>query len=55
VKLSVYNHLNNDIGKEVKSLNEIEIKQCYFPYSLKEWKEREHNTVDVNPVLFNFR
>jgi hypothetical protein len=51
VKLSVYNHLNNDIGKEVKShLNEIEIKNnAIFLIHLEEWKEREHNTVDVKP------
>jgi hypothetical protein len=50
VKLSVYNHLNNDIGKEVKShLNEIEIKkQCYFPYSLGRMERKRYNTVDVN-------
>jgi hypothetical protein len=42
VKLSVYNHLNNDIGKEVKShLNEIEIKNnAIFLIHLEEWKER---------------
>jgi signal transduction histidine kinase len=56
VKLSVYNHLNNDIGKEVKShLNEIEIKNnAIFLIHLEEWKEREHNTVDVNPVFIQF-
>jgi hypothetical protein len=52
VKLSVYNHLNNDIGKEVKShLNEIEIKTMLFPYSLGRMERREHNTVDVNPFF----
>jgi signal transduction histidine kinase len=56
VKLSVYNHLNNDIGKEVKNhLNEIEIKNnAVSLIHLEEWKEREHNTVDVNPVFIQF-
>jgi hypothetical protein len=40
VKLSVYNHLNNDIGKVKSHLNEIEIKKCYFPYSLEEERKR---------------
>jgi signal transduction histidine kinase len=56
VKLSVYNRLNNDIGKEVQShLNEIEIKNnAVSLIHLEEWKEREHNTVDVNPVFIQF-
>ncbi|PKH68324.1 two-component sensor histidine kinase [Flavobacterium sp. ALD4] len=56
VKLSVYNRLNNDIGKEVKNhLNEIEIKNnAIFLIHLEEWKKREHNTVDVNPVFIQF-
>lgn len=56
VKLSVYNHLNTDISKEVKNhLNEIEIKDnSYSLIHLEEWEEREHNTVDVNPVFIQF-
>ena len=56
VKLSVYNHLNTDISKEVKNhLNEIEIKNNAFNLMyMKEWEEREHNTVDVNPVFIQF-
>jgi hypothetical protein len=40
----------------VKShLNEIEIKNnAIFLIHLEEWKEREHNTVDVNPVFIQF-
>ena len=56
VKLSVYNHLNTDIAKEVKNhLNEIGIKNntFYFMHA-REWEEREHNTVDVNPVFIQF-
>ncbi|PRZ23399.1 sensor histidine kinase [Flavobacterium granuli] len=56
VKLSVYNHVNTDISKEVNShLEEIEIKNNTFHLiHMKEWEEREHNTVDVNPVFIQF-
>lgn len=56
VKLSVYNHVNTDISKEVNShFNEIEIKNNTFHLiHMKEWEEREHNTVDVNPVFIQF-
>ena len=56
VKLSVYNHLNTDISKEVENhLNEIEIKNNAFHLiHMKEWEEREHNTVEVNPVFIQF-
>lgn len=56
VRYSVYNHLNNDISKEVENhLNEIEIKNdTFYLIHLDEWKEREHNTVDVNPVFIEF-
>lgn len=56
VRYSVYNHLNNDISKEVENhLNEIEIKNDSFNLiHLDEWNEREHNTVDVNPVFIEF-
>ena len=56
VKFSVYNHLNDDISKEVKNhLNEIEIiDTSYRLIHLNEWNEREHNTIDVNPVFIEF-
>lgn len=56
VHFSVYNHVSNDITKEVKNhLNEIEIKEkTFFLIHMEEWKEREHNTVDVNPVFVQF-
>jgi hypothetical protein len=42
VKLSVYNHLNNDVGIEVKShLNEIEIKNNAIPYSLGRMERKQ--------------
>lgn len=56
VKFSVYNHVNTDISKEVKNhLDEIEIKNnSFFLIHKEEWREREHNTVDVNPVFIQF-
>lgn len=56
VKISVYNHVNNDISLEVsKHLTEIEIKNNQIILThLDEWNEREHNTVDVNPVFVQF-
>ncbi|AWG22450.1 two-component sensor histidine kinase [Flavobacterium faecale] len=56
VKQNVNSHLNNDILKEVKNhLNEISIKDGKFHLiHFEEWKEREHNTVDVNPVFIEF-
>ncbi len=56
VKFSVYHHLNNDINSEVeKHLSEIKIEKHHFYLTHKqEWKEREHNTLDVNPVFIQF-
>ena len=56
VKFSVYHHLNNDINSEVeKHLSEIQIEKRHFYLEHKqEWKEREHNTLDVNPVFIQF-
>jgi signal transduction histidine kinase len=53
VSFSVYNHVKDDINAEVeKHLEEIEIKNSQFRLiNLEEWKEREHNTIDVNPVF----
>ena len=56
VKLSVYIHLNTDIAKEViNHLNVlgIQVNTFYF-MNAREWEEREHNTVDVNPVFIQF-
>jgi signal transduction histidine kinase len=36
-------------------MNEIEVRNdAIFLLHLEEWKEREHNTVDVNPVFIQF-
>ena len=56
VKYSVYSHVNNDIQNEVeKHLTEIAIVGDRFHLiNNEEWKEREHNTLDVNPVFILF-
>ncbi|UOK41758.1 MULTISPECIES: sensor histidine kinase [Flavobacterium] len=56
VKLQVYNHINEDINNEVvKHLEEIVIDDNdNFKINVDDWREREHNTVDVNPVFVAF-
>ena len=56
VKFSVYNHVNTDIKSEAdKHLTEIEIVgNSFHLIHIEEWKEREHNTLDVNPVFIQF-
>lgn len=56
VKYSVYRDVNNDIISEVeKHRTEIEIAGNSFNLiDEEEWKEREHNTLDVNPVFIQF-
>jgi signal transduction histidine kinase len=56
VQLSVYSHINSDISIEVAHhLKEIEVSDDTFHLIHEdEWKEREHNTVDVNPVFIQF-
>lgn len=56
VKYSVYSHVNNDITSEVeKHLREIEIVgNTFHLIHEEEWKEQEHNTLDVNPVFIQF-
>jgi hypothetical protein len=56
VKYSVYSRINSDILIEVnKHLSEVVIKDNYIGLNHgDEWKEREHNTVAVNPVFVQF-
>ncbi|MCV9928787.1 HAMP domain-containing histidine kinase [Flavobacterium sp. LS1R49] len=56
VKQSVYSHIDNDINVEIKNhLDEIKIKNDVLSLiDAEEWNEREHNTVDVNPVFVQF-
>lgn len=56
VKQNVYSHIDNDIIVEIKNhLDEISIKNGTLTLiDVEEWNEREHNTVDVNPVFVQF-
>ena len=56
VKISVFSHINDDINSEVsKHLTEVEIKGNHIGLiHSDEWREREHNTVAVNPVFVQF-
>jgi signal transduction histidine kinase len=56
VSYNVYSHINDDITSESqKHLNEISISNNNFRLiHEEEWMEREHNTVDVNPVFVQF-
>src|SRR6218665_1745656 len=56
VKLTVYNHIDENLNIEIQDhLKEIrmENKKVIF-MDVEEWEEREHNSVDVNPVFVQF-
>ncbi|SFD90136.1 sensor histidine kinase [Flavobacterium phragmitis] len=56
VKLTVYNHIDDNLNIEIQDhLKEIrmENKKVIF-MDVEEWEEREHNSVDVNPVFVQF-
>ncbi|WP_319802315.1 histidine kinase dimerization/phospho-acceptor domain-containing protein [Flavobacterium sp. N1736] len=56
VKHSVYSRIDQDIKFEVQNhLKEIQIiNGVVILVDKEEWEEREHNTVDVNPVFVQF-
>lgn len=56
VKISVSNHLDQDLQREVdRHSKEIEVKDGAIALRKhKEWMEREHNTVGVDPVFIEF-
>lgn len=56
VEISVSNHLNEDLQREVdRHSKEIEVKDGKIALKRhKEWMEREHNTVGVDPVFIEF-
>lgn len=56
VKASVYSHLESDIKVETeKLLEEIKVENNTFRLiDQHEWKEKEHNTLDVNPIFIQF-
>lgn len=56
INYSVNKHINDEILEEVnKHIKEVEIDR-YNTYLIQvdQWREREHNTVNVNPVFVQF-
>ncbi|WP_433811076.1 sensor histidine kinase [Flavobacterium johnsoniae] len=56
VKLTVYNHIDENLNIEVQDhLKEIKVENgVVIMMDAEEWEEREHNSVDVNPVFVQF-
>ncbi|MBZ4042293.1 sensor histidine kinase [Flavobacterium hibisci] len=56
VKFTVYKHLDENLKIEIENhLKEIKIENdMVFLMDAEEWEEREHNSVDVNPVFVQF-
>ncbi|PXY39389.1 two-component sensor histidine kinase [Flavobacterium cheongpyeongense] len=56
VKHAVYSHIDNDIKVEIQNLRkQIRIiDNVIILVNEEEWEEREHNTVDINPVFVEF-
>ncbi len=56
VKLSVYNRIDENLNIEIQDhLKEIKIEnKKVILMDAEEWEEREHNSVDVNPVFVQF-
>lgn len=56
VKASVYSHLESDIKVETeKLLEEIKVgNNTFHLIDQHEWKEKEHNTLDINPIFIQF-
>nr|WP_315239124.1 HAMP domain-containing sensor histidine kinase [uncultured Flavobacterium sp.] len=56
VKHAVYSHIDTDIKVELQNhFNEIKVvNNAVILVDEEEWEEREHNTVDINPVFVQF-
>lgn len=56
VKLTVYNHIDENLNIEIQDhLREIRVENNkVILMDAEEWEEREHNSVDVNPVFVQF-
>ena len=55
VKLGVYRDLERDIDAELADLSgEITITPEGFSVIEEEWKEKEHNTLNINPIFIQF-
>ena len=55
VKAGVYNDLDQDLTKEMDDLlTEITVTRNGFSVVPEEWHEKEHNTLDINPIFIQF-
>lgn len=56
VRLTVYNHIDENLNIEVQDhFKELRIeKGAVIFMDAEEWEEREHNSVDVNPIFVQF-
>ncbi len=55
VRKGVYSDLDNDLQKEIDDIfTEITITPAGFTVQQQEWSEKEHNTLDINPIFIQF-
>ncbi|MDQ6530611.1 HAMP domain-containing sensor histidine kinase [Flavobacterium sp. LHD-85] len=56
VKLTVYNHIDENLNIEIQDhFKELKIEKGTIIFmDAEEWEEREHNSVDVNPIFVQF-
>lgn len=55
VRNGMYSSLDNDLQKEVDDLyTEITVTPTGFSVEKEEWYEKEHNTLDINPIFIQF-
>lgn len=55
VKAGVYSDLDSDLQKEVDDLfTEITVTSRGFSVEEEEWREKEHNTLNINPIFIQF-
>lgn len=55
VKAGVYSDIDHDLQKEIDDLfTEIKITGNGFNVEQEEWYEKEHNTLNVNPIFIQF-
>jgi len=55
VRNGVYRSLDNNLQKEVNDLyTEITVTPAGFSVEKEEWHEKEHNTLDINPIFIQF-
>lgn len=55
VRTGVYNDLDNDLNTEADNLMlEITVQSDGFSIAEEEWQEKEHNTLDINPIFIQF-